>query len=62
MHHWGLSLETAQIYLLFVFLAASAAGLFVGGPLGDRFGRKKVIWGSIVGVLPFTLPLCRTSV
>jgi MFS transporter, FSR family, fosmidomycin resistance protein len=56
MHRFGLSIETAQIYL-FVFLAASAAGLLVGGPLGDRFGRKKVIWGSIVGVLPFTLAL-----
>ena len=54
MHRFGLPIETAQIYL-FVFLAASAAGLFVGGPVGDRFGRKKVIWGSIVGVLPFTL-------
>ena len=56
MHRFSLSIETAQIYL-FVFLAASAAGLLVGGPLGDRFGRKKVIWGSIVGVLPFTLAL-----
>ena len=56
MHRFGLSIETAQIYL-FVFLAASAAGLLVGGPVGDRFGRKKVIWGSIVGVLPFTLAL-----
>jgi FSR family fosmidomycin resistance protein-like MFS transporter len=56
MHRFGLSIETAQIYL-FVFLAAAAAGLLVGGPLGDRFGRKKVIWGSIVGVLPLTLAL-----
>jgi FSR family fosmidomycin resistance protein-like MFS transporter len=56
MHCFGLSIETAQIYL-FVFLAASAAGLLVGGPVGDTFGRKKVIWGSIVGVLPFTLAL-----
>jgi FSR family fosmidomycin resistance protein-like MFS transporter len=56
MHRFGLSIETAQIYL-FVFLAASAAGLLVGGPVGDRFGRKKVIWGSIVGVLPLTLAL-----
>jgi FSR family fosmidomycin resistance protein-like MFS transporter len=56
MHRFGLSIEMAQIYL-FVFLAASAVGLLVGGPLGDRFGRKKVIWGSIVGVLPFTLAL-----
>jgi FSR family fosmidomycin resistance protein-like MFS transporter len=56
MHRFGLSIETAQIYL-FVFLAASAAGLLVGGAVGDRFGRKKVIWGSIVGVLPLTLAL-----
>jgi FSR family fosmidomycin resistance protein-like MFS transporter len=56
IHRFGLSIETAQIYL-FVFLAASAAGLLIGGPIGDRFGRKKVIWGSIVGVLPFTLML-----
>jgi MFS transporter, FSR family, fosmidomycin resistance protein len=56
MHRFGLSIETAQIYL-FVFLAAAAAGLLVGGPVGDRFGRKKVIWGSIVGVLPLTLAL-----
>ena len=56
MHRFGLSIETAQIYL-FVFLAASAIGLLIGGPIGDRFGRKKVIWGSILGVLPFTLVL-----
>jgi FSR family fosmidomycin resistance protein-like MFS transporter len=42
---------------LFVFLAAVAAGTFFGGPLGDRFGRKLVIWVSILGVLPFTLAL-----
>ena len=56
MHRFDLPTETAQIYL-FVFLAAAAAGVFLGGPIGDRFGRKKVIWGSIVGVLPFTLAL-----
>ena len=56
MHRFGLSIETAQIYL-FVFLAASAIGLLIGGPIGDRFGRKKLIWGSILGVLPFTLVL-----
>ena len=56
MHRFNLSTETSQIYL-FVFLAAAAAGVFVGGPVGDRFGRKKVIWGSILGVLPFTLAL-----
>lgn len=48
--------QTAQIYL-FVFLAASAAGTIIGGPVGDRIGRKKVIWASILGVVPFTLVL-----
>ncbi|MFZ2469446.1 MFS transporter [Parvibaculum sedimenti] len=50
------SVEHAQV-LLFVFLGAVAAGTIIGGPLGDRFGRKYVIWGSILGVLPFTLIL-----
>jgi FSR family fosmidomycin resistance protein-like MFS transporter len=49
-------IESAQLYL-FAFLAAVAAGTFAGGPIGDRFGRKYVIWGSILGVLPFTLAL-----
>jgi MFS transporter, FSR family, fosmidomycin resistance protein len=53
---FGLSIEEAQIYL-FVFLAAVAAGTLIGGPLGDRIGRKAVIWGSILGVMPFTLAL-----
>ena len=56
MHRFHLSTQTAQIDL-FVFLAAAAAGTVIGGPVGDRFGRKTVIWGSIVGVLPFTLVL-----
>ena len=43
--------------LLFVFLGASAVGVFLGGPIGDRFGAKFVIWFSILGVLPFTLAL-----
>jgi len=50
------SVQESQIYL-FVFLAAVAAGTFAGGPIGDRFGRKFVIWFSILGVLPFTLLL-----
>jgi len=50
------SVQESQIYL-FVFLGAVAAGTFAGGPIGDRFGRKFVIWASIVGVLPFTLAL-----
>ena len=54
--NFGLSNQQAQI-LLFVFLLANAAGTFLGGPIGDRYGRKFVIWASIVGVLPFTLAL-----
>jgi FSR family fosmidomycin resistance protein-like MFS transporter len=50
------SVRTAQIYL-FVFLGAVAIGTIVGGPVGDRIGRKYVIWWSILGVLPFTLLL-----
>jgi FSR family fosmidomycin resistance protein-like MFS transporter len=46
----------SQVYL-FVFLAAVAVGTFAGGPIGDRIGRKYVIWFSILGVLPFTLLL-----
>ena len=51
-----ISVQSAQIYL-FVFLAAVAVGTLIGGPMGDRIGRKYVIWGSILGVLPFTLVL-----
>jgi MFS transporter, FSR family, fosmidomycin resistance protein len=53
---FGISTQTPQIYL-FIFLAANAAGAFFGGPIGDRFGRKIVIWFSILGALPFTLAL-----
>ncbi len=56
MQTYGVSLQTAQV-LLFVFLGAVAAGTFFGGPIGDRIGPKYVIWGSILGVLPFTLLL-----
>ena len=56
MQRFDLPTQTAQIYL-FVFLAAAAAGTFIGGPVGDRFGRRTVIWASILGVLPFTLVL-----
>jgi FSR family fosmidomycin resistance protein-like MFS transporter len=51
-----LTIQGSQ-YLLFVFLAAVAVGTMVGGPMGDRFGRKYVIWISILGVAPFTLLL-----
>ncbi len=50
------SVRSAQLHL-FVFLGAVAAGTVLGGPVGDRIGRKYVIWGSILGVLPFTLAL-----
>lgn len=50
------AVDTAQL-LLFVFLGAVAVGTVAGGSLGDRFGRKRVIWASILGVLPFTLAL-----
>ena len=53
---FGLSVRLAQIHL-FIFLASVAVGTFVGGPVGDRIGRKYVIWVSILGVLPFTLLL-----
>lgn len=56
MEKFGYSIQAAQ-FRLFVFLFAAAAGTILGGPLGDRFGRKRVIWFSILGVAPFTLSL-----
>ncbi len=56
IHKFGLQIPQAQI-LLFVFLGSVAAGTVLGGPIGDRIGRKYVIWCSILGVLPFTLSL-----
>jgi FSR family fosmidomycin resistance protein-like MFS transporter len=56
MHRFDLSIKSAQI-CQFVFFAAVATGTVIGGPVGDRIGRKKVIWVSILGVLPFTLAL-----
>jgi FSR family fosmidomycin resistance protein-like MFS transporter len=50
------SVQSSQLHL-FAFLAAVAAGTLIGGPIGDRVGRKSVIWCSILGVLPFTLIL-----
>jgi MFS transporter, FSR family, fosmidomycin resistance protein len=56
IHKFELSVRSAQLHL-FAFLGAVAVGTFVGGPVGDRIGRKYVIWGSIFGVLPFSLAL-----
>jgi len=53
---FGVGVQDSQL-LLFVYLGASALGVFMGGPIGDRFGAKFVIWFSILGVLPFTLAL-----
>jgi FSR family fosmidomycin resistance protein-like MFS transporter len=56
IHTFGLSVQSAQVHLFF-FLGAVAAGTLLGGPLGDKIGRKYVIWFSILGMLPFTLML-----
>lgn len=56
MHKFGLTVQSAQLHL-FAFLFAVAAGTVIGGPIGDRIGRKRVIWVSILGVAPFTLLL-----
>lgn len=56
MKKFGLSIQDSQFYL-FAFLASVAAGTLIGGPLGDRFGRKYIIWISILGCAPFTLLL-----
>ena len=56
IERFGVSVQSAQIHL-FVFLGAVAVGTVAGGSIGDRFGRKVVIWASILGVLPFTLAL-----
>ncbi|MBX9962912.1 MAG: MFS transporter [Burkholderiales bacterium] len=56
MEKFGLSVQSAQVHL-FVFLFASAVGTVAGGPIGDRVGRKPVIWASILGVAPFALVL-----
>jgi FSR family fosmidomycin resistance protein-like MFS transporter len=56
IQHFGVSAKTAD-HLLSVFLLAVAVGTLIGGPLGDRIGRKPVIWFSILGIAPFTLVL-----
>lgn len=57
---YGVSVERAQLFL-FAFLVASAAGTFFGGPLADRYGRRNIIWLSIVGTAPFSLLLPHAS-
>lgn len=54
IHKFGVSIQQSQ-YFLFVFLVATAAGTLLGGPIGDKIGRKYVIWGSILGTAPFSL-------
>lgn len=56
MDRFQVSVQSAQLHL-FLLLFAVAVGTIVGGPVGDRFGRKRVIWGSILGVAPFSLAL-----
>jgi MFS transporter, FSR family, fosmidomycin resistance protein len=56
IHHFQVSVRTSQL-LLFVYLFAVALGTIIGGPVGDRIGRKRVIWVSILGVAPFSLLL-----
>jgi FSR family fosmidomycin resistance protein-like MFS transporter len=56
IHTFGVSVKSAQVHLFF-FLGAVAIGTLLGGPLGDKIGRKYVIWFSILGILPFTLML-----
>jgi FSR family fosmidomycin resistance protein-like MFS transporter len=56
IHSFGVSVQNAQVHLFF-FLGAVALGTLVGGPLGDKIGRKYVIWFSILGMLPFSLML-----
>jgi nitrate/nitrite transporter NarK len=56
IHHFQASVRTSQL-LLFVFLFSVALGTIIGGPVGDRIGRKRVIWVSILGVAPFSLLL-----
>ena len=55
-HKFHISMHQAQ-YMLFLFLFSVAVGTLIGGPIGDRIGRKRVIWFSILGVAPFTLML-----
>jgi FSR family fosmidomycin resistance protein-like MFS transporter len=60
IHKFNVSVQMSQVYL-FIFLFAVAAGTIIGGPVGDKFGRKNVIWVSILGITPFTLVLPHVS-
>lgn len=60
IHKFGVSVQDSQ-YFLFIFLFATAAGTLMGGPIGDKVGRKYVIWGSILGAAPFTLIMPHVS-
>jgi FSR family fosmidomycin resistance protein-like MFS transporter len=60
IHKFGVSIQQSQVYL-FVFLFSGAVGTFVGGPVGDRIGRKAVIWVSILGMAPFALAMPHAS-
>ncbi len=60
MKRFGLSVQQSQLYL-FAFLFAGAVGTLIGGPIGDRIGRKRVIWISILGIAPFALMLPHAS-
>lgn len=60
MHKFGVSVQMSQLYL-FVFLVATAIGTLAGGPIGDRVGRKYVIWASIVGAAPFSMLMPHAS-
>jgi FSR family fosmidomycin resistance protein-like MFS transporter len=60
MSKFQVSVASAQVYL-FIFLASVAVGTLIGGPIGDRIGRKAVIWGSILGAIPFALMLPHAS-
>jgi FSR family fosmidomycin resistance protein-like MFS transporter len=56
IHTFNLTVQSAQVYL-FIFLGAVVAGTVIGGPIGDKIGTRRVIWWSILGVLPFTMLL-----
>ena len=60
MEKFGVSVKMSQIFL-FIFVVSTAAGTLVGGPIGDRYGRKLVIWISILGTAPFSLLLPHVS-